>query len=339
VIPLSVLDLVPINEGSTASDALARSLDLARHAERFGYRRFWVAEHHNMPGIASAATSVVIGHLAGGTSTIRIGAGGIMLPNHSPMVIAEQFGTLEALYPGRIDLGLGRAPGSDGLTQRALRRDPMAAQTFPQDVQELQAFLAPEQPDQSIRAVPGVGAQVPLWILGSSTFGAQLAAFLGLPYGFASHFAPDDLLPALEIYRETFKPSAQLEAPYAMPGLNVVAADTDEEAQRLFTSLQQAFGAIRRGRPAQFPPPAERIEGLLAPSELAQASQMLRYAVVGSPDTVRAGLQGFVDLTAADELMVASAIYDQGARVRSYEIVAEVAQDVVVPATSSSEAA
>jgi luciferase family oxidoreductase group 1 len=339
VIPLSVLDLVPINEGSTASDALARSLDLARHAERFGYRRFWVAEHHNMPGIASAATSVVIGHLAGGTSTIRIGAGGIMLPNHSPMVIAEQFGTLEALYPGRIDLGLGRAPGSDGLTQRALRRDPMAAQTFPQDVQELQAFLAPEEPGQPIRAVPGVGAEVPLWILGSSTFGAQLAAFLGLPYGFASHFAPDDLLPALEIYRETFKPSAQLEAPYAMPGLNVVAADTDEEAQRLFTSLQQAFGAIRRGRPAQFPPPAERIEGLLATSELAQASQMLRYAVVGSPDTVRAGLQGFVDLTAADELMVASAIYDQGARVRSYEIVAEVAQDVVVPATSSSEAA
>jgi luciferase family oxidoreductase group 1 len=339
MIPLSVLDLVPINEGSTASDALARSLDLARHAERFGYRRFWVAEHHNMPGIASAATSVVIGHLAGGTSTIRIGAGGIMLPNHSPMVIAEQFGTLEALYPGRIDLGLGRAPGSDGLTQRALRRDPMAAQTFPQDVQELQAFLAPEQPGQPIRAVPGVGAQVPLWILGSSTFGAQLAAFLGLPYGFASHFAPDDLLPALEIYRETFKPSAQVEAPYAMPGLNVVAADTDEEAQRLFTSLQQAFGAIRRGRPAPFPPPAERIEGLLAPAELAQASHMLRYAVVGSPDTVRAGLQGFVDLTAADELMVASAIYDQGARVRSYEIVAEVAQDVVVPATSSSEAA
>ena len=255
MIPLSVLDLVPINEGSTASDALRRSLDLARNAERFGYRRFWVAEHHNMPGIASAATSVVIGHLAGGTSTIRIGAGGIMLPNHSPMVIAEQFGTLEALYPGRIDLGLGRAPGSDGLTQRALRRDPMAAQTFPQDVQELQAFLAPEQPGQPIRAVPGVGAQVPLWILGSSTFGAQLAAFLGLPYGFASHFAPDDLLPALEIYRETFKPSAQLEAPYVMPGLNVVAADTDEEAQRLFTSLQQAFGAIRRGRPARVPAP------------------------------------------------------------------------------------
>jgi luciferase family oxidoreductase group 1 len=341
VIPLSVLDLVPINEGSTASDALARSVDLARNAERFGYRRFWVAEHHNMPGIASAATSVVIGHLAGGTSTIRIGAGGIMLPNHSPMVIAEQFGTLEALYPGRIDLGLGRAPGSDGLTQRALRRDPMAAQTFPQDVQELQAFLAPEQPGQAIRAVPGVGAQVPLWILGSSTFGAQLAAFLGLPYGFASHFAPDDLLPALEIYRETFKPSAQLETPYVMPGLNVVAADTDEEAQRLFTSLQQAFGAIRRGRPAPFPPPAETIEGLLAPEELAQASHMLRYAVVGSPETVRAGLQEFVDLTAADELMVASAIYDQEARVRSYEIVAEVAEEISAapPASSSSEAA
>jgi luciferase family oxidoreductase group 1 len=339
MIPLSVLDLVPINAGSSPGQALRDSLELARAAERLGYRRFWVAEHHNMPGIASAATSVVIGHLAGGTSTIRIGAGGIMLPNHAPMVIAEQFGTLEALYPGRIDLGLGRAPGSDGLTQRALRRDPMAAQTFPQDVQELQAFLAPEQPGQPIRAVPGVGAQVPIWILGSSTFGAQLAAFLGLPYGFASHFAPDDLLPALEIYRETFKPSEQLATPYAMPGLNVIVADTDEEAQRLFTSLQQAFGAIRRGRPAPFPPPVDRIAGLLSPSELTQASQMLRYAVIGSPETVRDGLQAFVDLTAADELMVASAIYDQTARLRSYELLAQVAREVIGPAERSSEAA
>src|SRR3954453_2915234 len=238
MIALSVLDLVPINDGPTASAELARSVDLARNADRLDYRRFWVAEHHNMPGIASAATSVVIGHLAGGTSTIRIGAGGIMLPNHSPMVIAEQFGALEALYPGRIALGVGRAPGSDGLTQRALRRDPMAAQTFPQDVQELQAFLAPEQPGQAIRAVPGVGAQVPLWILGSSTFGAQLAAFLGLPYGFASHFAPDDLLDALAIYRQTFRPSGQLAAPYAMVGLNAVVADTDAEARHLFTTIQ-----------------------------------------------------------------------------------------------------
>jgi luciferase family oxidoreductase group 1 len=339
VIPLSVLDLAPILEGGDAAQSFRNSLDLAQHAERWGYQRFWLAEHHNIPSVASAATSVLIAHVAGGTSTIRVGAGGIMLPNHPPLVIAEQFGTLASLFPGRIDLGLGRAPGSDQITARALRRPPTAGDTFPQDVLELMSYFRPAEPGQAVRAVPGAGLDVPIWILGSSTFGAQLAAFLGLPYGFASHFAPDDLLPALEIYRETFKPSAQLEAPYAMPGLNVVAADTDEEAQRLFTSLQQAFGAIRRGRPAQFPPPAERIEGLLAPSELAQASHMLRYAVVGSPDTVRAGLQGFVDLTEADELMVASAIYDQGARVRSYEIVAEVAQDVVVPATSSSEAA
>jgi luciferase family oxidoreductase group 1 len=332
VIPLSVLDLVPITAGSTAGAALRSSLDLARHAERLGYRRYWVAEHHNMPGIASAATAVVIGHLAGGTSTIRVGAGGIMLPNHAPMVIAEQFGTLEALYPGRIDLGLGRAPGTDGLASQALRRDPMRAQHFPQDVQELQAFLAPVQPGQTVQAVPGAGAEVPLWILGSSTFGAQLAAFLGLPYGFASHFAPDDLLDALRLYRDTFRPSAQLGAPHAMPGLNVVAADTDEEARYLFTSIQQAFANIRRGRPGQFPPPVDELDW--TPAERAQANHMLRYAVVGSPDTVRAGLQEFADLTAADELMVVSAIHDHGARVRSYEIVAEVASDVAGPEAS-----
>jgi len=339
VTAVSVLDLVPITAGSTAAAALRNSLDLARHAERLGYRRYWVAEHHNMPGIASAATSVVIGHLAGGTSTMRVGAGGIMLPNHAPMAIAEQFGTLEALYPGRIDLGLGRAPGSDGYAAQALRRDPMQANRFPQDVQELQAFLAPAEPGQLVQAVPGAGADVPLWILGSSTFGAQLAAFLGLPYGFASHFAPDDLLPALELYRRTFKPSAQLAEPYVMPGLNVVAAETDEEARRLFTTIQQGFANIRRGRPGPYQPPVDDIEAYWSPSERAQAMHMLRYAVVGSRDTVRQGLQEFADLTAADELMVVSAIYDHAARLRSYEILAEVAAEVTGPAQRSPEAA
>jgi luciferase family oxidoreductase group 1 len=331
VIPLSVLDLVPITVGSTPGTALRNSLDLARHTERLGYRRYWVAEHHNMPGIASAATSVVIGHLAGGTSTIRAGAGGIMLPNHAPMAIAEQFGTLEALYPGRIDLGLGRAPGSDQLTAQALRRDPMRAQQFPQDVQELQAWLGPAQPGQAVQAVPGAGTQIPLWILGSSTFGAQLAAALGLPYAFASHFAPDDLEPALELYRSTFQPSAQLAQPYAMPGLNVVAAETDEEARHLFTTIQQGFANIRRGRPGPYPPPVDDIEAHWSPAERAQASHMLRHAVVGAPDTVRAGLQAFVDLTGADELMVVTAVYDHAARLRSYEILAEVAADVTGP--------
>jgi luciferase family oxidoreductase group 1 len=339
MIPISVLDLVPITQGSDAATALRNSLDLARHAERLGYRRYWVAEHHNMPGIASAATSVVIGHLAGGTSTIRVGAGGIMLPNHAPMVIAEQFGTLEALYPGRIDLGLGRAPGSDQLAAQALRRDPMRAQSFPQDVQELQAFLAPVRPGQSVQAVPGAGAQIPLWILGSSTFGAQLAALLGLPHAFASHFAPDDLMEALRLYRGTFQPSAQLAEPYVMAGLNVVAADTDAEAQRLFTSIQQAFASIRRGRPGPYPPPVDDIEAYWSPAERAQASHMLRYAVVGSADTVRAGLQEFVNVTGVDELMVVSAIYDHAARVRSYEILAEVAADVARVEGDSSQAA
>jgi luciferase family oxidoreductase group 1 len=331
VIALSVLDLVPITAGSTPGQALRNSLDLARHAERLGYRRYWVAEHHNMPGIASAATSVVIGHLAGGTSTIRVGAGGIMLPNHAPLQIAEQFGTLEALYPGRIDLGLGRAPGSDQLTAQALRRDPMRAQQFPQDVQELQAWLAPARAGQAVQAVPGVGTELPLWILGSSTFGAQLAALLGLPYSFASHFAPDDLEPALELYRSSFQPSAQLAQPYVMPGLNVVAAETDEEARRLFTTIQQGFASIRRGRPGPYQPPVDDIEAHWSPAERAQAMHMLRHAVVGAPDTVRAGLQAFADLTGADELMVVTAVYDHAARVRSYEIVAEVAADVTGP--------
>ena len=261
--PLSILDLAPIVEGGTASDALRNSLDLAQHAERWGYERFWLAEHHNMAGIASAATAVVIAHVAGGTSTIRVGAGGIMLPNHAPLVIAEQFGTLAALHPGRIDLGLGRAPGTDQLTTRALRRDHTSADTFPQDVLELQALLGDPQPGQAVRAIPGMGTHVPLWILGSSLFGAQLAAVLGLPYAFASHFAPDALLPALEVYRERFQPSAQLQQPYAMVAANVIAADDDAEARRLFTSVQQAFTNIFRGRRGQLRPPIDDIEDVL----------------------------------------------------------------------------
>jgi luciferase family oxidoreductase group 1 len=328
MIPLSVLDLVPITEGSTPRDALHQSLELARNAERLGYNRFWVAEHHNMTGIASAATSVVIGYLAGGTSTIRVGAGGVMLPNHSPMVIAEQFGTLESLYPGRIDLGLGRAPGTDMQTLRALRRDPMRANDFPQDVQELQALLAPVRQGQHVQAVPGGGTEVPLWILGSSTFGAQLAAMLGLPYAFASHFAPDALMDALEVYRGTFRPSSQLDSPYAMAGVNVVAADTDEEARRLFTTMQQGFANLQRGRPGPYPPPVDDIEQHWSPSERAGASHMLTHSIVGSPETVRAGLERFTSTTGADELMVVSAIYDPDARIRSYEILADVARDI-----------
>jgi luciferase family oxidoreductase group 1 len=322
--PLSVLDLAPVNAGSTPRDALLNSLDLARHAERLGYLRYWVAEHHNMAGIASAATSVVIGHIAGGTETIRVGSGGIMLPNHSPLVIAEQFGTLASLYPGRIDLGLGRAPGTDQLTVRALRRDPARAAEFPQDVQELQALLGPLQPGQTVQAVPGTGTEVPLWILGSSTFGAQLAALLGLPYAFASHFAPDELIPALDTYRNTFRPSPQLEKPYAMIGVNVVAADTDDQARRLFTSQQQAFTNLFRGRPSQYQQPIDDIETYWSPTEKAQASRMLAYSVVGGPATVRTGLEQIVEQTGADELMVVAAIYDQDARKRSYEIASEV---------------
>ena len=323
--PLSILDLVLVTRGSTPGGALRNSLDLARYAERLGYRRYWVAEHHNMPGIGGAATSVVIGHIAGGTSTIRVGAGGIMLPNHSPLVIAEQFGTLESLYPGRIDLGLGRAPGSDQVTTRALRRDPMAGNEFPHDVQELQAFFVPVEPGQRVQAVPGGGLDVPLWILGSSTFGAQLAALLGLPYAFASHFAPDELHAALAVYRERFQPSAQLAAPYAMAGLNVIAADTEAEARRLFTTQQQAFTNLFRGTPGLLPPPVDDIEQYWTPPEQAGAMRMLQRSVVGSPETVRAGLEAFVEETGVDEVMVASAIYDHEARKRSYAILAEAA--------------
>jgi luciferase family oxidoreductase group 1 len=320
--PLSVLDLAPIVEGATPSDALRNSLDLAQHVERWGFTRFWLAEHHNAIGIASAATAVVIAHVAGGTRTIRVGAGGIMLPNHAPIVIAEQFGTLEALHPGRIDLGLGRAPGTDQLTVRALRRDPMSADSFPQDVVELQHYLADAQPGQAVQATPGAGSRVPVWILGSSLFGAQLAAMLGLPYAFASHFAPDALLPALEVYRASFQPSEQLQQPYVMVGANVIAADDDRTAARLFTSVQQSFANIQRGRRGRLPPPMDDIESYWTPPEKERASAMLRRSFVGSAGTVRAGLERFVEETEADELIVAAAIHDHAARLRSYELLA-----------------
>jgi luciferase family oxidoreductase group 1 len=315
-----VLDLAPIVEGSTPAEALRNSLDLAQHVERLGYRRFWLAEHHNAVGIASAATAVVIAHVAAGTSAIRVGAGGIMLPNHPPIVIAEQFGTLESLYPGRIDLGLGRAPGTDQRTVIALRRNASAADTFPQDVVELRHFLGDPVPGQAVRATPGAGTKVPLWILGSSLYGAQLASMLGLPYAFASHFAPDALLPALAIYRERFEPSDQLSEPYAMVGANAVVADTDEEARRLFTSAQQSFTNIFRGRRGQLPPPIDDIEDYWSPVEKDRASAMLARSFVGSPETVHAGLEAFVAETGADEIIVASAIHDHGKRLRSYEL-------------------
>jgi len=320
---LSVLDLSPIIEGSNASQSLANSLDLARHAERLGYKRYWLAEHHNMPGIASAATAVVIAHVAGGTRTIRVGAGGIMLPNHAPLVIAEQFGTLAALHPGRIDLGLGRAPGTDMGTARALRRNLEASDNFPQDVVELMGYFQPAEDGQRIRAVPGEGQQVPVWILGSSLYGAQLAAMLGLPYAFASHFAPAELDHALEIYRSRFQPSEQLDKPYVMLGLNVFAAPTDAEAKLLFTSLQQAFVNLRTGRPGRLPAPVEGYEQDLDPMAKTMLSQALSCAVVGSPETVRQGVDAFIRRTGADELMVTAQMYDHAARVRSFEILAE----------------
>jgi luciferase family oxidoreductase group 1 len=322
---ISILDLAPIPMGATPGDALRRSRELAQHAERWGYRRFWLAEHHNMTGIASAATSVAIGYVAEGTRTIRVGAGGIMLPNHSPLVIAEQFGTLAELYPGRIDLGLGRAPGSDQRTWMALRRDPASSDRFPQDVLELQALLEPAQDGQRLRAIPGAGTRVPLWILGSSLFGAQLASALGLPFAFASHFAPDALLPALHAYRAGFQPSAQLARPYAIVGCNVIAAETDAAARVLFTSVQQSFTNMLRGTRGQMPPPIADIEQYWEPHEKAQASRMLACSFVGSAETVRSGLERFVAETGADELIVAASIFDQGARLRSYEILAALA--------------
>jgi luciferase family oxidoreductase group 1 len=336
MVPLSVLDLAPIVEGGDAADAFRRSLDLARHAERWGYHRFWLAEHHGMPGIASAATSVVIGHVAAGTSTIRVGAGGIMLPNHAPLLVAEQFGTLASLYPGRIDLGLGRAPGSDQLTVQALRRSPLAAERFPEDVVELMHYFRPGGPGHGVRAVPGEGLEVPIWILGSSLFGAQLAAELGLPFAFASHFAPAALDQALAIYRERFRPSDRLDRPYAMLGVNVFAAESDEEARRLFTSLQQAFVNLRRGRPGKLPPPDPQYPERLTPAEARLIEEMLAYTVAGSPETVRRGLEGILARTRADELMLTSQIYDHAARLRSYQLAARAVGLTSPPAPRSS---
>jgi luciferase family oxidoreductase group 1 len=324
MVPVSILDLVPVILGETPREALRKSLDLAQHAEKFGYTRYWVAEHHNMTGIASAATSVVIGYLAGGTSTMRVGSGGIMLPNHSPLVIAEQFGTLESLYPGRIDLGLGRAPGTDAQTLQALRRSHVRADSFPEDVLELMLLLGEAKHGQPVRAVPGAGTHVPIWILGSSTFGAELAATLGLPYAFASHFAPDALLSAFDIYRRKFRPSKQLDHPYAMCGVNVAAADTDEEARRLFTTIQQSFTNLVRGAGGKLQAPIDNIDDYWTPIEKHHASHMLKYSIVGSAETVRRGLEDFLKLTNADELMIVASLYDHPARVRSYEIVAEV---------------
>jgi luciferase family oxidoreductase group 1 len=334
MVPVSVLDVAPIVVGASPGDALRNSMDLARHADRLGFTRYWVAEHHNLNGIASAATSVVIGHLAQVTERIRVGAGGVMLPNHPPLVIAEQFGTLAELHPGRIDLGLGRAPGTDQLTLRALRQDPNA-DSFPQDVLELQALLGDPRPGQRVFAIPGVGTHVPLWILGSSLYGAELAAVLGLPYAFASHFAPDALLAALQTYRARFQPSDQLDAPYAMVAVNVVAADEEAIARRLFTSPQQSFTNVFRGARGQLPAPIDDIEAYWSREEKARVSRMLARSYVGTAEVVREGLDSVLAETGADELIVASAIHDHAARVRSYEILAEIRGKLAAPLTAS----
>ena len=323
--PLSVLDLSPVAEGSDAGQALRNSLDLARHVEALGYGRYWMAEHHNMQGIASAATAVVLAHVAAGTRRIRVGAGGVMLPNHAPLIIAEQFGTLAALHPGRIDLGLGRAPGTDPVAAHAMRRTLAGdADDFPRDVMELMRYFDPAEPGQALRAVPGEGLDVPVWILGSSTYGAQLAAALGLPYAFASHFAPAMMMEAVALYRERFRPSARLAAPYVMLGVNVVAADSDREARRLFSSLQQAFLNLRSGRPGKLPPPVDDLEARLDPRGRAMLDNALACSVVGGPETVREGIAVLADRTGADELMVTAQIFDHAARRRSFEILASV---------------
>jgi luciferase family oxidoreductase group 1 len=325
MIPLSILDLSPVIMGGNAAQSLRNTLDLAQHAERWGYRRYWLAEHHSMPGIASAATSVVICHVATGTKTIRVGAGGIMLPNHSPLVIAEQFGTLESLFPGRIDLGLGRAPGSDQTTARALRRNLASdPEQFPQDVMELMGYLGPAAPDQRVLAFPGVGTEVPLWILGSSLFGAQVAAALGLPFAFASHFAPAMMMQAIEIYRARFQPSAQLDRPYVMLGFNIFAADSDAQARLLSTSMQQAFVNLRSGRPGQLPPPMGDYENQLPPAARAMLADVLSCSATGARETVRAGLAAFIARTQPNELMITSQIFDHAARLHSYEIAADI---------------
>ncbi|WP_397534507.1 LLM class flavin-dependent oxidoreductase [Roseateles sp.] len=328
LLPLSVLDLAPIVAGSDAATALHNSIALARHTERLGYQRFWVAEHHNMDGVASSATAVLIGQIAAATHTLRVGSGGIMLPNHAPLTIAEAFGTLATLFPGRIDLGLGRAPGTDQPTMRALRRHLSSAQEdrFPEDVLELQAYLGPAKEGQLVRAIPGQGTEVPIWILGSSLYGAQLAAYLGLPFAFASHFAPDLLMQALEIYRAQYRPSSRHPKPYAMVGLNVIVADSDAEAARLFTSLQQRFLGMQRGQRGPLPLPVDDMEALWSPAEKAGVARMLAESVVGSPATVRAGLRATAERTGADEFIVACAVHDFSARLRSYELLAELAR-------------
>lgn len=320
----SVLDFAPIPEGQNTRIALDNTRALAQHVEKLGFSRYWLAEHHNMPGIGSAATSLVMQHVASGTKSIRVGSGGIMLPNHSPMVIAEQFGTLEALFPGRIDLGVGRAPGTDQLTLRALRRSPSASDTFPADVRELQMLLGPAQPGQRIVATPGVDSNVPIWMLGSSTFGARLAAQLGLPYAFASHFAPAELLNALQVYRSNFQPSVQCLRPRVMVCATVICADTDEEAQKLFTTAQLTFAYLVRNTRGMLPPPVDNIDEYLNPLEKAHTSAVLSRSFVGSPWKVRQGLDYFLRETGADEIMVCDYIYDQAARHRSYELLAEV---------------
>lgn len=324
MIPFSILDLAPVTEGSDASQAFRNTLDLARLAERLGYHRYWLAEHHNMPGIASAATAVLIGHVAGGTSTIRVGAGGIMLPNHAPLQVAEAFGTLASLYPGRIDLGLGRAPGTDQPTARALRRYFDSAEAFPQDVLELLGYFEPAVPGQPVRAVPGAGVEVPVWLLGSSLFGAQLAARLGLPYAFASHFAPDAMDEALALYRRDFRPSARLQRPYAMLGLNVVAAGSDAEARRLFTTQQQSFINLRRGKPGLIPPPIEDIEAYWTPPEKLMVERALACAVIGDAGTVETGIEAFIARHRPDELLLTANVFDHAARRHSFEIAAAV---------------
>jgi luciferase family oxidoreductase group 1 len=329
-VPFSVLDLTPVPEGADAATALHNTRDLAQHAEKWGYKRFWLAEHHNMVGIASAATSVVIGYVAGGTSTIRVGSGGIMLPNHAPLQVAEQFGTLESLYPGRIDLGLGRAPGTDMAAVQALRRDVVSGgETFPDDVQELQMYFRDSVPGQRVRAVPGEGLNIPIWLLGSSLFSAQLAAALGLPFAFASHFAPAYMFQAMEVYRARFKPSETLKKPHLMLAINVFAADTDREGQRLFTSLQQQFIRLRSGQPGKVPPPVDSMEEIWSPAEQAMVEQSLACAVVGSKETVKRGLAAFLTNTDVDELMITAQMYDHTARLRSFEIVSEIHEELM----------
>jgi len=330
---LSVLDLAPIVEGGTAAQALAHTLDLAQHAEAWGYKRYWLAEHHNMDGLACSATAVLIGHIAGGTKTIRVGSGGIMLPNHAPLVVAEQFGTLATLYPGRIDLGLGRAPGTDQPTMRALRRTLAGADEdrFPQDVMELQGYLDEPRAGQVVRAIPGLGTQVPIWLLGSSLYSAQLAAHLGLPFAFASHFAPDLLMQALQIYRATYRPSPRWPFPHAMVAVNVVAAESDEEAAYHFTSIQQRFLGMRRGQRGPLPRPVATMDGLWTEAERAGVQQMLAATAVGGPETVARQLSQIVAATAADELIVAGAMHEHAARLRSYEILAGLRDRLKVP--------